>query len=73
MYYLVEQVACAIAKSRGHDPRQMVVPGQPYLIDGKTFAATSAYNEPVPLWTLYQTEAKAAIDAMAGSLQASLG
>lgn len=59
-----ESVARAICAARGNDPDQMVVPGAPYLVDGKQFAAVSEWNAPVPLWHFYVDGAVAAINAV---------
>jgi hypothetical protein len=61
---LPQSVAFAICKAKGHDPMQMVVPGHPYLIDGKQFAAVSEFSSPIELWHFYKDEAKAAINAV---------
>jgi hypothetical protein len=61
---LTEFVSHAICKAKGHDPMQMVVPGQPYLIDGKQFASISDFTTPIALWMFYRAEAQAAINAV---------
>jgi hypothetical protein len=67
---LVRAVALAICEAKGHDPQQLVVPGQPYLIDGKSFAAVTDFAEPQQLWVYYKAEAEAAIKAVSAYLVA---
>ena len=63
-------VAFAICEANGHDPQQMVVPGQPYLIDGKSFTAITEFAGPQQLWVHYKAEAEAAIKAVSAYLAA---
>lgn len=65
---LVKAVACALCEAKGHDSHQMVVLGQPYLIDGKSFAAVTQFAEMQELWVHYSIEAEAAIKAVSAYL-----
>lgn len=67
---LVRAVAFAICEAKGNNPEQTVVPGQPYLIDGKPFAAVTEFSEPQQLWVHYTAEAEAAIKAVSAYLVA---